>query len=86
MFPCVIYSFYKQLKIISAQLQHISCIRFCCIVFWGKKTTQIFFQRKKVKKQHLNDLNEIETKFKQHYKEKSSIFIVALKLDIMHFD
>ena len=34
----------------------------------------------------LNDLNEIESKFKQHYKEKSSNFIVALKLNDRYFD
>ena len=34
----------------------------------------------------LSNLNEIETKFKQHYDDKSSNFIVALKLNNWYFD
>ena len=53
---------------------------------------KIFFLRKKQKKKKknfkmiLSHLNEIETKFKKHYKEKSSNFITALKLSILYFD
>ena len=44
--------------------------------------TKILFLRKEQRKKFLlilNDLNGIKTKFKQHYKEKSSNFIVELK-------
>ena len=34
----------------------------------------------------LSDLNEVKTVIKQHYKEKSSIFIIALKLKNWYFD
>ena len=34
----------------------------------------------------LSHLNEIEAKFKQHYKEKRSIFFIALKLNNRYFD
>ena len=34
----------------------------------------------------LNDLNDRETKFKQHYKERTSNFIFALKLNNLYFD
>ena len=34
----------------------------------------------------LSDLNEIKTKFKQHYKGRNSNFAIALKLNNRHFD
>ena len=34
----------------------------------------------------LSDLNEEETKFKQHYKENISNFTFALKLNNQYFD
>ena len=33
----------------------------------------------------LSDLNKIKTKFKQHYKEKSAHFNIALKLNNRYF-
>ena len=50
--------------------------------------TKILFLRKEQRKKFLlilNDLNGIKTKFKQHYKEKCSNFITALKLNNRYF-
>ena len=34
----------------------------------------------------LSDLNDMETKFEQHYKEKGSNFIIILKSNNQYFD
>ena len=55
-------------------------------MFCGGEMTKIFFKSKNNCKLILIDLNDIEKKFKQHYKEKTTKFIAALKLNNRHFD
>ena len=73
------HSVYKHLKDIPVQFQDILVIDFCCIVFCGQgNDSNILFKKKKTKKLILCDVNKIEKKFKQQYKEKNSNFIIAL--------
>ena len=58
-------------------------------MFGGKGNDKNILFKKKLKNEFhviLSGLNEIETKFKQHYKEKNLNFIIVLKLNNRYVD
>ena len=55
-------------------------------MFCRKGNDKNILFKKKSKKQLLCDLNETKTIFKQHYKCKSSSFIIVSKINNWYFD